>query len=561
MTKITIGIAHETDGAKPLSRGHLRITDAQRRVDGGLLLLPQSFTVKLDGEEMPTITLDEGTIKVVEEFIPGSDSAASRAFTVPAPVVEGETETPVMYSALTFVDPESLEPVENAPVTVQQQLNALDAGKANKDELGTAAAEDATAFATAEQGAKADTAVQPGALGTAATQDVTAFATRGRFPVFQIALDGGTDPVDTENYLPGTYTITDTDGGVIHSGAINLRGRGNSTWSLAKKPWRVNFAVKTQPLDMTANQKNWALLANHYDRAKVNNDFYFDLGHEADGLAWTPEHRTVELVLNGTFRGLYSLTDLVRLESGRVPGDEASGDGSEGVWLLEITNKESPANIGEDAEPGFYSSVYNQWFIYDTPETPDGTQETYIQTLIGDFEDAIRDGRWEDWAQYADATSIADWWLVNEWTRNQDSGFWSSCKVTVTDGIIALGPLWDGDLSLGIKADGSLNEATGWHTRAAAWLYRLWNDAAFRSLMQERWALIRDAINTDLYMDSTIDGQQRALDDDNRKWSQTTYVAFEADRRKRFLTDRRTWLDEQITPDPSPVTATVAATV
>ncbi|MBB3980104.1 hypothetical protein GGQ64_005351 [Rhizobium azooxidifex] len=44
-------------------------------------------------------------------------------------------------------------------------------------ELGTAATQASSAFATAAQGATADTAVQPGDLGTAAYEDTTAFAT------------------------------------------------------------------------------------------------------------------------------------------------------------------------------------------------------------------------------------------------------------------------------------------------------------------------------------------------------------------------------------------------
>lgn len=63
----------------------------------------------------------------------------------------------------------------NKPVSTAQQ-EALDL-KAPLSALGSAAGQSSSAFATAAQGAKADTAVQPGSLGSAASQSTSAFAT------------------------------------------------------------------------------------------------------------------------------------------------------------------------------------------------------------------------------------------------------------------------------------------------------------------------------------------------------------------------------------------------
>lgn len=63
---------------------------------------------------------------------------------------------------------------------------------ANITDAGSAAAQDATAFATAAQGATADTAVQPGELGTAATTDATAYATAAQ----GTKADSATQPAD-----------------------------------------------------------------------------------------------------------------------------------------------------------------------------------------------------------------------------------------------------------------------------------------------------------------------------------------------------------------------------
>lgn len=114
MTKIAIGIAHEADGTKPLLQGHLRISDAHRRSDGELEILPKKFLVHLDGSTVPTIELDAGNLKVVEEFLDGSDPTQLRVFEVPAPVLEDGEETPATYSSLEWLDPGSLEPYSDA---------------------------------------------------------------------------------------------------------------------------------------------------------------------------------------------------------------------------------------------------------------------------------------------------------------------------------------------------------------------------------------------------------------------------------------------------------------
>lgn len=68
-----------------------------------------------------------------------------------------------------------VDPKLAAKGTTQDAIQDLVQGVV--DQLGTAANEDASSFATAAQGDKADSAVQPGALGTAAAQAVEYFAT------------------------------------------------------------------------------------------------------------------------------------------------------------------------------------------------------------------------------------------------------------------------------------------------------------------------------------------------------------------------------------------------
>ena len=52
------------------------------------------------------------------------------------------------------------------------------------------------------------------------------------------------------------------DGSVLVK--CNVKGRGNSTWITPKKPYRLKCVDKISPYSFPED-KNWVLLANHYD--------------------------------------------------------------------------------------------------------------------------------------------------------------------------------------------------------------------------------------------------------------------------------------------------------
>jgi hypothetical protein len=100
-----------------------------------------------------------------------------------------------------------------------------------KPNFGTASLHAATDFATAAQGAKADTAVQPSALGTAAAKNVDDFDPAGAAAAISLSGLGGvpTSRKIAGHTLTGDVTITAGDVGADAAGAaaaITLEGLG-----------------------------------------------------------------------------------------------------------------------------------------------------------------------------------------------------------------------------------------------------------------------------------------------------------------------------------------------
>ena len=130
---------------------------------------------------------------------------------------------------------------------------------------------------------------------------------------------------------------------------LNVKGRGNSTWSMPKKPFALQLKDKNSLLGMTKH-KRWALLANYGDKTLLRNKVSFEIAKRTK-LSWTPDSRFVELILNGEYMGNYLLVEQIRRDPNRVnvaeTDDKAQGDAITGGYIIELDryNKSEPGCI------------------------------------------------------------------------------------------------------------------------------------------------------------------------------------------------------------------------
>lgn len=338
-------------------------------------------------------------------------------------------------------------------------------------------------------------------------------------PHMTIDTAGGAPVVSKETYINATYALTWPGHGAT-SGALRIRGRGDSSWLMwhpdwpampigtypPKKPYRLNFNTATAPLGMRASQRNWGLLADYYDTSKAKNAYAFALARRLSGLPWVAECRHVEVTLNGDYRGLYLLTDLARVEAGRVAAPAASGSSGlsmTGTHLVELTIS------APDPDPGFVTSRGTP-VAYDDPDGSNPAQAAYIQSWFEEFEDRLYGPSWLDpaagYAPLIGARSFADWYWVNELVAQKDAANPKSVKMYKARdtpqeaGRLYFSTPWDHDLSFGADwPDAYPVERTrppeGWMLRDQAfWFPRLMEDPAFAALVRERWEAVHSAI-------------------------------------------------------------------
>ena len=141
-------------------------------------------------------------------------------------------------------------------------------------------------------------------------------------PVVSIETEGGVGVNSKTEYVGCQITVNDVDGGEhILEEIAKIRGRGNSTWNLTNKPYKIKFE-KGQDLFGKGKAKEWVLLANYGDISLVRNYIAYQTARNLSELSASPDSQLVEVYLNGAYQGVYLLCEQVEVNDNRVEVDE-----------------------------------------------------------------------------------------------------------------------------------------------------------------------------------------------------------------------------------------------
>ena len=355
------------------------------------------------------------------------------------------------------------------------------------------------------------------------SRTMTKDQTHSGFPVVVLNTPGNVDITSKEEYLKNSFfSILQTDGTVGFSDLTNVKGRGNSTWNAPKKPYAVKFDKKKDLLGLPED-KSWVLLANYYDPTFIRNDLVFFMGHEVGNFDWTPHFETVDLVLNGSYKGIYQLGEKIKVSKKRV---NVGDDG----FLLEIDQR---ALTESDARYFTVQHITNPVNIKEPDVEYNDENYEYIKAYVETAEEALYSDNFTDpelgYRKYMDIDSFVEWYLITEITRCVDAcELFSSCYMNLKrGGKLKMGPVWDYDLAFGnypnfgIGQGSNNNSPTGFHlkTSTKGWFPRLFQDPAFVAKVKERMSVYYS--NKQLFMDH-IDSQAALLVgkvyEDNKLW-------------------------------------------
>lgn len=387
---------------------------------------------------------------------------------------------------------------------------------------------------------------------------------RQNIPVIHIKTKNSAPILNKKDYVDGTITISDPEklysDVAEFSAEMGIRGRGNSTWSFPKKPWKVKLKEKASLLGMPAD-KEWALLANYADRTLVRNIVAMKLS-EICGFSWTPRMHSVEVYLNGKYQGVYTLCEHKKVSSDRVDidvvgEDVTGGDAITGGYYLEIEEQ-------QDETTCWWTSM-GVPMMFSDPEEPNSEQLAYVKSLFESFEQAL----WaKDYSQtsgypkYIDVDSFVDYYIVQELTKNIDGNLRKSSFITKERGKkMEMYHLWDFDLTLGNCGYFWGNVGNGpenFWIKLHKWYPHLFADPAFVDKVQKRWNELKPEFEKiPEFIDEQTFYLAKAQERNFKVWSiweSVDWVYFpslgsyekEVDYLKEFYTKRLEWLDTEL---------------
>ena len=372
--------------------------------------------------------------------------------------------------------------------------------------------------------------------------------------------------------IPGAATM-ETKGGTSETAALEyIDLRGNSTASLAKKPYKLKFDDDVNPFGFAglSKAKRFNLLAMFIDNAMVRDKMGLDLGRKlAPNLEWTPGNLYTEVFVNDLYVGMYLLTDAPKITDSTKPAKQRVQvtDVTKGALLVVDGNSVSSGLFG-------YKTSHGVTAVFDDPDerkyNDDGTvdQEGYtdaklakLKTKVNGLESVLYGSKSTGFlnkvSKYLDVDSAIDYYLVKEFTRDHDADFYRSHYFYVKDlfaptgtgdpnGIITFGPVWDFDRSAGVISDTSAAakyaaSSSGWYMRPGTvytsthlvhnthWFVQLTKSSEFIKKLRDRWTIVKTKFqevggtsftNSDVNKAKTLMGV--AATNDWNRWKSTS---------------------------------------
>ena len=249
---------------------------------------------------------------------------------------------------------------------------------------------------------------------------------------------------------------------------LEIKVRGNSTSTAAKRPYRLKFAKKHKHdlLGLGYEKRNWTLLANAFDGSMMRNAVTYHIGKYVgldEGAGFCPGYKFVDLVINGDYRGTYQVSDHVQVDGDRININEDTDWFVEGVaW----------SNQAEEPYVGEQPSI--------CIKNPEPATEEELNTLKGEVSEwrtkwlAAFDSMDPNtgWQGMNDVESFIKYYTAINLTGDIDGWFVFKGYRTPT-GPFFWGPLWDKDLAFG-----------NWHEAAADKLVEFYNKCNFEWKIQ-----------------------------------------------------------------------------
>ncbi len=284
-------------------------------------------------------------------------------------------------------------------------------------------------------------------------------------------------------YVPASISIENQ--GRKSKEKIQIRGRGNSSWTLPKKPYKIEFDSRIEFLGLPAS-KEWVLLANYLDGSLMLNAMAMKIG-ELLQMPYTNHAVPVDVWLNDQYQGSYILTEQIEVKENRV---DINDDG----LLLSLDR------VISTGDQSFTSMSYNLPVIIKHPKNLTSSQIANIRTEFGNLEKAISDTNFpqNNYEAIIDIEALTNYFLVYLITCNEEINHPKSTFLyKANNGKYTMGPIWDFDWAFGYEERQRYylnpNRSLFWERKALGETFfkRIYSDPKIKALLKQKWQIFK----------------------------------------------------------------------
>ena len=356
--------------------------------------------------------------------------------------------------------------------------------------------------------------------------------------------------------------------------ASQFRIRGHASRHFEKSPYLLKFIDEDgedNPISVMGMgaHNEWVLNGPYLDKSLIRNYLCYNLAGEI--MEYAPNVRYCELIVDGDYRGLYLMVESITAgDDCRLNLRSTVKDSSITGYLLRL-DRTVEEEVGSTRD--IYTYMERMIFVrddeairYPGKNRLTGELAREIELEYSAFEKALYSydydteeyGYWN----YIDVDNFVDYFIINEFTRNVDSGRYSTYLYKELGEKYKL-CVWDFNNAMDNFPDDEIT------TENFALSDRVWYDMLFRDeefaerVIERYWELRRTVFSDEYlnrYIDETLEWLGPAIDRNTERWRESieewepltpeernVYSQEEAvDQVRRWLHERGEWLDENI---------------
>ena len=311
-------------------------------------------------------------------------------------------------------------------------------------------------------------------------------------------------------------------------------------------------------------ENDWLFKAEYVDNSLIRNTVSYALARKMGRYA--PRTRQCEMFLDGTYIGVYTLTEKVKRDNNRVDIAnltlaDTSGSDLSGGYIIEINRNGLSAGWNSVFPPIVPASPIEFKYVYPDEDEILPVQASYIKTHVDSFEhslhsDSFLNPQWT-YRRWIDVSTFIDYQLMCELSLNVDSyqrSIYLYKEKDTDGGKLCIGPIWDFDRAfMGNPLSDWL-----WDNPPPSFPYPFWwskfnTDTLFMREMACRWTSLRNDVFKTSEVLALVDSSASAHVSGSAQrnfsvWQTLENTSYEEEivRVKNFIIERFDWLDSAL---------------